>query len=145
MSIIDLKNLAENLRRHLLTYPQLPVKGGQFSLDALAAEGASMSLQMNPGQEIRRSVNGRRTFKQPFTLYYRSQATGGDEDKSIMMGALNDIGVWLESQKKLPFLGEGVHPAKIEQAALASIVEQDNVVLAYMATFALEYNTRPQG
>lgn len=145
MSVANLKELAERLRRHFLKCPQLPVKGGQFSLDALAAEGESMSLQMNPGQEIRRSVNGRRTFRQPFTLYYRSQATGGDEDKSAMIGALNDIGIWLETQKELPDLGPGVNPARLEQAALASIVEQDNVVVAYMATFALEYNTRPQG
>lgn len=143
MSITEQKELAEKLRQHFLSFPDLAVKGGAFSLDGLAAKGESMSLQMNPGHEISRSISGRRTMSQPFTIYYRSAASGENEAKSSMMGALNAIGVWLEEQERLPELGTGIHATKLEQTALASIVEQDNVVVAYMATFNLQYNIRP--
>jgi len=142
MSTFEQSKLAEKLRLYFLNFPGLPVKEGAFLLDVLGEKKPSMSLQMNPGQQVRRSINGRKTMRQPFTIFYRSSKTGINEEVSSMLGILNSIGEWLEAQKVLPYFGTSIKATKLEQVDLASIVEQENTIIAYMATFALEYDVK---
>ncbi|UQZ90205.1 hypothetical protein C4J81_13740 [Deltaproteobacteria bacterium Smac51] len=141
MSIVEDMELAEKLRLHILSFPDFPVKGGQFSLDmVLGGTGQSMSLQINPGQYITKYIDGSGTVRQPFTLYYGSSATDMNKNKSAMMGILNSIGKWMERQGSLD-LGDDLRPIQIEQVTSASVYEQDNVTLAYAAQYVLDYET----
>lgn len=139
MSFAEQRDLAEKLRLHILSFPQMPVKGGAFYLDAVfSGIGKSMSLQINPGQTLEQYLDGSRVMRQPFSIYYSSSATEMNENKSAMMGTLNSIGIWMEKEA-LPDLGPGIKPLKMEQEVSASIYQQDNATVGYMAQYILEY------
>jgi hypothetical protein len=138
LSATEQKALAERLRRHILTCPDLPVSGGAFSLDGLDMERESMSLQMNEGKPVKIYVDGSRLMRQPFTIYYRAATTEVNEEKSAMMGCLNSIGDWMDDAGP-PDLGQGFTPGRFEQITLASIAQQESDVLVYLAAYMLEY------
>ena len=132
------KLLAERLRVWLLEFADLPVKGGAFSLDGLNPEGRSMSLQMNAGQEVKAYLDGSRLMLQPFTIFYRAGSTENNPDKSAMIGVLNALGDWMEEADP-PYLGPEFKVSKVSQVQLANISDQADRSIAYMATYALEY------
>lgn len=138
MSAAGQKQLAETLRRYLLTCPDLPVAGGLFSLDGLDPDEESMSLQMNPGQLIKKFLDGGGVVRQPFTIYYRAAATSQNQTKSDMIGALNAVGDWM-TEAGPPDLGPGIRAVALEQATMANIADQENAKLGYMATYILDY------
>lgn len=140
MNATEQMELAEKLRRHFLTCPELPVTGGGFSLDGLAAAGESMALQMNPGQTVQTYLDGGQVVRQPFTINHRRSSAFGDADRSAMIGGLNALGGWLR-QTPLPSLGAGVLVRRLEQTTLAAIIEQEAGHLTYSAGYILEYET----
>lgn len=140
MNVNEQPALAEKLRRHFLSFPELPVSGGAFSLDGLNPEGESMALQMNPGQTVQTYLDGCRVIRQPFTINHRRSAAFGNSDRSAMIGGLNALGGWLRGAPE-PDLGPGARPRLLEQSTLASIIEQTATHLTYSAGYVLEYET----
>ena len=125
------------LRDLVRLYPGLPVKPGEVALDYLEGKGASVCVQLNEGRVIKTFIDGGRVWMQPFTVVYRTKSIKSDEDKVRMIGFLNGLGEWLSTlgPKDLPPRTVG----GMGQLGLASVYEQDNVVLGYAATYGFEY------
>jgi hypothetical protein len=135
-----MSRLAEAIRNHVMACPALPVGGGAISLDYLAPEGPSMSIQLNPGRVVKTYLDNTRIMRQPFTILYRSANTENDFDKSLMIGALNGIGEWM-ARAGPPELPEGFRAIECGQDELANIFTKENQVMGYSATYTLDYET----
>jgi hypothetical protein len=140
MSAIDQLKLAEAIRKHLLTCPFFPVKGGLFGIDTLSIDGESMALTMDVGKIIKTFIDGTRVISQPFTLIYRSTLTENDMEKSSMIGVLNQIGEWMQGDG-LPDFMPKFKVRNLEQVSMASNYIEDEKFIGYGATYVLEYET----
>jgi hypothetical protein len=135
---IEQLQIAEGLRKFLLTKPGFPVRGGEFLLDGLNDEGDSISIQLTPGRVIKTYLNGGRIMRQPFNLYYRSTNTDNNLNKSKMIQHLNDIGSWLD-QVDSPQIADNIKTIKLEQTTLAALYIQDKIEIGYLATYLFDY------
>jgi hypothetical protein len=134
----SLGEMAVVLRNHVAGCDFLPVQAGKVSLDLLAPSGASICVQLNPGKMLKRYLDGTQIWRQPFTVFYRSKSTKKDGDKAAMIGFLNDLGDWMRAGGP-PDFGSGVKVGEISQYGLASVYEQTDAEIAYMATYGFDY------
>lgn len=132
--------IAEALRAYIVEYPGIPdkIKKGDVRLDLLAPKGPSLCVQMNQGRLVKSYLDGTQIWEQPFTVIYRSPSTKSNEDKAGMIGFLNNLGSWMR-EKGPPELGGGARASAIGQLGLASITEQTDAEISYMASYGFEY------
>jgi hypothetical protein len=149
MSTQDLLNLAEPLRKYLVEHlppALLPVKPGQFSVDGLLENGASMSLQINGGEVERTYLDGTRKMRLNFTIFYRNpNGAKNNAVKSNMMAILNGWGEWMQGLREMPYLGDWLNVSSLEQVQLANIAQADTPTMqniTYQAVFTLGYSTK---
>lgn len=133
--------IGEALRSLVASSPALPDDlRDRVALDHLEPKSKSISLQINAGQLIKRFVDASEIWRQPFTLIYRAAGTRKSSEKSRMIEILNGIGEWLKTVNPASLASE-VKGLRLGQAGSASIWEQDANVLAYSATYYLDYET----
>ena len=141
MNLSEHKQLAELLRQYFLEFAELPVQPGSFSLDGLLPQGPSMSLQITGGQTVDTYISGRRNELLAFTIFYRGDVVNDNDAKSAMIGILNGIGEWLESQE-LPYFGASFKVTDLKQVQTANLVDQSEQHITYQAGFTLGYTTK---